>query len=244
MIANYAFVITFLLLSIGSATITTNSVRQFLQKIFGNVEPTPIVLWHGMGDSCCNPLSLGRIEKLLRKNIPNVYIYSVMIGSNVVMDTEHGFFGNVNDQVAELMTVVQALGLYMLCAIVQQVILSAAPKRAVAQRCPVPSMKNLISLGGQHQGVFGLPLCPAKSYICDRVRNLLEWGAYVGFVQNTLVQAQYWHDPLDEATYRQNSIFLADINNERVGFYFFFKTFLITKFMTTSFDDNVVNIQK
>lgn len=62
----------------------------------------------------------------------------------------------------------------------------------MAQRCPFPQMKNLISLGGQHQGVFGLPLCPAESYICDRVRNLLEWGAYVGFVQNAFVSLFYF----------------------------------------------------
>ncbi|EFO28409.2 palmitoyl-protein thioesterase 1 [Loa loa] len=203
------------LLSTGSATITTNSVTEFLRIILGNVEPTPIVLWHGMGDSCCNPLSLGRIEKILKQNIPNVYIYSIMIGSNVVMDTEHGFFGNVNDQVAEVCQSIQKdeklKNGYNSIGFSQ----GAQFLRAVAQRCPIPQMKNLISLGGQHQGVFGLPLCPAESYICDRVRNLLEWGAYVGFVQNTVVQAQYWHDPLDEETYRKSSIFLADINNER-----------------------------
>ena len=30
-----------------------------------------------------------------------------------------------------------------------------------------------------------------------------------------MVQAQYWHDPLDEETYREKSVFLADINNAR-----------------------------
>ncbi|VDM98138.1 unnamed protein product [Onchocerca ochengi] len=155
------------------------------------------------------------MEKLLKQNIPNVYIYSVMIGSNVVTDTEHGFFGNVNDQVAEVCEMIQKdeklKNGYNSIGFSQ----GAQFLRALAQRCPVPPMKNLISLGGQHQGVFGLPLCPAESYICDRVRHLLEWGAYVGFVQNTVIQAQYWHDPLDEATYRESSIFLADINNER-----------------------------
>ena len=32
-----------------------------------------------------------------------------------------------------------------------------------------------------------------------------------------LVQAEYWQDPLDEATYRAKSLFLADINQERVS---------------------------
>lgn len=33
----------------------------------------------------------------------------------------------------------------------------------------------------------------------------------------SLVQAEYWHDPLKEEDYRKNSIFLADINQERVS---------------------------
>ena len=31
-----------------------------------------------------------------------------------------------------------------------------------------------------------------------------------------LVQAEYWHDPLNEDEYRQKSVFLADINQEQV----------------------------
>lgn len=37
------------------------------------------------------------------------------------------------------------------------------------------------------------------------------------WVQDELVQAQYWHDPLNEEKYREHSIFLADINNEKVN---------------------------
>ena len=29
--------------------------------------------------------------------------------------------------------------------------------RAVAQKCPNPPMKNLVTIAGQHQGVFGIP---------------------------------------------------------------------------------------
>lgn len=35
-------------------------------------------------------------------------------------------------------------------------------------------------------------------------------------MQQHLVQATYWHDPLHEDVYRNGSTFLADINNERV----------------------------
>uniref|UniRef100_A0A672KWG2 Palmitoyl-protein thioesterase 1 n=1 Tax=Sinocyclocheilus grahami TaxID=75366 RepID=A0A672KWG2_SINGR len=89
--------------------------------------------------------------------------------------------------------------------------------RAVAQRCPDPPMKNLISVGGQHQGVFGLPRCPGESsHICEWIRKMLNSGAYTDTVQKHLVQAQYWHDPLNDDLYKKHSLFLADINQERV----------------------------
>lgn len=76
-------------------------------------------------------------------------------------------------------------------------------------------MQTLISFGGQHQGVYGLPDCNAAHIICDYIRRLLNYGAYSSWVQNKLVQAQYWHDPLAEDEYRKKSLFMADINNDR-----------------------------
>ena len=32
----------------------------------------------------------------------------------------------------------------------------------------------------------------------------------------SIVQAEYWHDPLKEDEYKAKSVFLADINQERV----------------------------
>lgn len=88
--------------------------------------------------------------------------------------------------------------------------------RALVQQCPEARVKNLITVGGQHQGVFGLPDCPSlTSRGCEYVRKLLNFGAYLGWVQNALVQATYWHDPLNEDLYKAKSTFLAKINNER-----------------------------
>ena len=78
-------------------------------------------------------------------------------------------------------------------------------------------MVNLVSLGGQHQGVYGLPHCPGKSWmLCDLMRRLLNLGAYTKWIQKFLIQAQYWHNPMDEALYKRSSIFLADLNQENV----------------------------
>jgi palmitoyl-protein thioesterase len=42
----------------------------------------------------------------------------------------------------------------------------------------------------------------------------LNYAAYEKWVQDYLVQATYWHDPLHESAYIEKSTFLADINNE------------------------------
>ncbi len=90
-------------------------------------------------------------------------------------------------------------------------------RRAVAQRCPEPPMINLVTLGSQHQGVYGLPRCPGDdSKLCNYVRTLINHGAYKKWIQSFVTPAEYWHDPLDEPLYRKASVFLADINNERV----------------------------
>ena len=54
------------------------------------------------------------------------------------------------------------------------------------QRCGDKlKIHNLISVGGQHQGVFGFPRCPeANETICEEVQKLLSIGAYVKFVQD------------------------------------------------------------
>ncbi|NWZ73921.1 PPT1 thioesterase, partial [Acrocephalus arundinaceus] len=132
-------------------------------------------------------------------------------------DMENSFFMNVNDQVREvcsqLATDPQLQGGYNAMGFSQ----GGQFMRAVAQRCPAPPMLNLISIGGQHQGrVYGFPRCPGESsHVCDWIRKTLDLGAYTKAVQEHLVQAEYWHDPLKEEDYRKNSIFLADINQER-----------------------------
>eukprot|EP00118_Oscarella_pearsei_P024952 m.307196 g.307196 ORF g.307196 m.307196 type:complete len:294 (+) comp42006_c0_seq1:27-908(+) len=180
-------------------------------------DPVPTVLWHGMGDTCCLPFSMGRMKTMIEGKIPGVYVKSIRIGSNEAEDFLFSYFKNVNDQID------------IVCKNI-----SADPKladgfnaigfsqggqfwRAIAQRCPKPRIKNLISIGGQHQGVFGFPRCPGNdSAVCDEVRRLLNLGVYVSGVQDILVQAEYWQDPLNEAEYRSKSVFLADINQENV----------------------------
>nr|CAD7398415.1 unnamed protein product [Timema poppensis] len=190
-----------------------------------------------LGDYCCNPLSLGYIQDMIEKNIPGINVTSLKIGYTIIQlqspdckhshdfilemlifqDIENGYFLNVNTQVERVCKQLAAdpnlKGGYNAIGFSQ----GAQFLRAVAQRCPTPPILNLISIGGQHQGVYGVPDCgyPKHKY-CDYIRKILTHAAYFSWVQKELVQAEYWHDPLKEDEYRQASIFLADINNEKV----------------------------
>merc|ERR1711872_781595 len=193
----------FLLFSVSGSPVDTNKAA-----------PVPVVLWHGMGDSAAG---MKGIESILKENIEGVYVHRIMIGGNVIVDTESGFFRDTNRQVSEVCEMMandpelqdgyNAMGFSQ----------GGQFLRAVAQRCPNPPMHNLISFGGQHQGVYGFPRCPGNnSAICNYVRELLNLGAYNDFVQSFLCQAEYWHDPLNEELYRNKSVFLAEINQENV----------------------------
>ncbi|KAH6945615.1 hypothetical protein HPB50_009299 [Hyalomma asiaticum] len=177
----------------------------------------PIVMWHGLGDSCCNPLSLGGFKNFLEQSIPGVYVNSLRIGANMINEIGNSYFMNINQQVDEACKIIandtNLSGGYNALGFSQ----GSQFLRAVAQRCPEPPMRNLISLGGQHQGVYGLPRCPGESSeLCEYARKLLNLGAYWDVVQDHLVPAQYWQDPFDRQTYIAKSLFLSDINNERV----------------------------
>ncbi|XP_055548589.1 palmitoyl-protein thioesterase 1 isoform X2 [Wyeomyia smithii] len=168
-----------------------------------------------MGDTCCFPFSLGGFKIFLERDL-NVYIKSIKIGNSIVTDYKSGYLIHPNEQVKEVCQQLNndpaltygynAIGFSQ----------GGQFLRALAQRCATPKMNNLITLGGQHQGIFGLPDCPSLSKkSCEKFRQLLNHAAYVHWVQESLVQATYWHNPLNEQAYKEASTFLADINNER-----------------------------
>ena len=51
------------------------------------------------GDVCCNPLSLGSLQKFIEEQIPGIYVVSLKIGDTIREDFENAFLKNANDQV-------------------------------------------------------------------------------------------------------------------------------------------------
>lgn len=49
-----------------------------------SVQVTLMLTRVSTGDSCCNPLSMGAIKKMIEQEIAGIYVLSLMIGKNVV----------------------------------------------------------------------------------------------------------------------------------------------------------------
>ena len=75
-------------------------------------------------------------------------------------------------------------------------------------------MKSIYFLRYHQIYFLGLPNC-FEGFICQALAKAASLGAYFGFVQKNSVQASYWHDPLNEETYRKYNNFIADINQEK-----------------------------
>eukprot|EP00049_Salpingoeca_infusionum_P005639 m.94823 g.94823 ORF g.94823 m.94823 type:complete len:309 (+) comp13028_c0_seq1:231-1157(+) len=178
--------------------------------------PRPTVLWHGMGDTCCLPFSMGAVKKQIEKSIPGIYVKSIEIGNNQIEDELGGFLGNVNNQ---LQTVCDQLANDpQLADGFNAVGFSQGGQflRAYVERCNTPPVYNLVTFGGQHMGVTEIPDCTAtNTTICEIIAELLSMGVYADGVRDYSVQAQYFRSPYEYQKYIDRNIFLADINNER-----------------------------
>uniref|UniRef100_A0A1X7T605 Aldehyde oxidase/xanthine dehydrogenase first molybdopterin binding domain-containing protein n=1 Tax=Amphimedon queenslandica TaxID=400682 RepID=A0A1X7T605_AMPQE len=154
---------------------------------------------------------------VLERLIPGIYIKMVAFGKTPTEDSYNSFFLDSNKQVelaCDLLSSDEMLANGFNAMGFSQ---GSQFLRALVQRCGSVKIYNLISLGGQHNGVYGFPFCPGSSSIlCHLFRRFLGMGTYLSFIQDNLVQAQYWHDPYDEESYALDCEFLSDINQELV----------------------------
>ncbi|GJJ06301.1 hypothetical protein Clacol_000492 [Clathrus columnatus] len=87
--------------------------------------------------------------------------------------------------------------------------------RAYIERFNDPPVHSLITFGSQHMGISKSADCEPGDFLCQSVQRIIRFGVYNSWVQNSIVPAQYFRDPLRIGTYLDSSNFLADINNER-----------------------------
>ncbi|CAH8612809.1 unnamed protein product [Schistosoma intercalatum] len=180
-----------------------------------STEKLPVIIWHGMGDRGTG-MGILKLAKAIQVEIPGTYVKCITTSDSVIQDIEDTYFMPINDQLDYVCRMIHedknlSNGLHMI-GISQ----GGLFVRALVQKCKLSKVGTVVSIGGPQQGIFGIPKCTIDGFIhlCLLMNELLSYGAYIKFIQSHVVQAQYWHDPLEEDVYRKYSQFLADINQE------------------------------
>ncbi|KAI9480433.1 MAG: palmitoyl-protein thioesterase 1-like protein [Benjaminiella poitrasii] len=196
------------------------SLLFFIRFLFAQqqyqVQQKPVVLWHGMGDDCCNAKSMGRVKSLIEERLPNTFIYSVRVGKTIDEDHQSGFFGKIDEQVdmlcQELSMIEELKGGFNAIGFSQ----GGLFLRAYVERCNQPKVHRLITFGSPHAGVSDIPNCMnPNDFTCKWMRTLVQQGVYTSYIQNRVIQAQYYRNPEDQEKYLEKNRFLPILNNEK-----------------------------
>jgi len=177
----------------------------------------PVVLAHGMGDSCFNP-GMKSIVKATTDRL-GVYATCVPTGDHWVSDTINGFLMNMDKSVDEFAKRIKAdpklAGGFNAYGMSQGNNLI----RGYIMKYNDPPVKTFMSICGINAGVAAFPQCspkiPIVGHVCSALGEVLGDLAYLSIVQDILFQANYYRDPekLNHTVYLKNSQ-LAKWNGE------------------------------
>ena len=78
-------------------TLISILLNGFVGKCFATQNPTPVVMYHGMGDTAHG--SLDFVQKFIEQKIPGVYVNSIQMGNNAAEDFYDSYFKPLNEQV-------------------------------------------------------------------------------------------------------------------------------------------------
>ena len=176
------------------------------------VPSLPVVVAHGMGDSCFN----AGMKQITAEAGTRVGAYSVCIptGDNDITDTIYGFLMNMDRSVdvfaekvkanAKLAKGFNAFGLSQGNNLIMGYIKRYHTNPAY------PAVRNFMSICGIQGGV-ATPEChvatPILGSLCEVVAEVLGDFAYDELIQDVLFQANYYRDPmkLNDTKYLANS---------------------------------------
>jgi palmitoyl-protein thioesterase len=231
--------------STGSDASVTSVDRERNLRTGGNPSGTlsastaglPVVLAHGMGDSCFNS-GMQHITEKVSDLLGGVYTVCIPTGDSQSSDTKNGYFLSMDDSVdafaagvaadSNLQQGFHAIGFSQGNNVI----------RGYIAKVNNPAVHTFISVNGVNAGIGAVPYCqpdvlPTQSSahttdglnddtstvqfsMCDLLMEQASRSAYTDFSQKNSFQANYWRDPRPSAvkeyqTYSQ----LAVWNNEQ-----------------------------
>ncbi|CAO3673870.1 unnamed protein product [Rhizopus stolonifer] len=159
---------------------------------------------------------MGRIASLIKTHLgQDTFVHSVKVGHSVDDDHKAGFFGQLDQQLDKVQKELDLIpelkhgfnsvgfsqgGLFL---------------RAFAQKYNQPPVHRLITFGSPHGGVSDIPNCVnPKDFACRLMKTMVRHGVYTDYIQNRVIQAQYYRDPFNVKVYLEKNKFLPYVNNE------------------------------
>ena len=195
-----------------------------------------VVLVHGMGDTCCNPHSLGAIERAIaeregKNNNETSKVISIKFGRNGMSDFISGFIGNA-------FALVEDFGCKQLRRAKEEeeeeegkkidgetIVLGFSQggvfARAMVETCE-DEVNKLITFGSPHSGAWKFPGCDKMESAlsrkwCEYSRKAASKAAYSKTLKSKSVQASYFRDVSDEERFKEygrSGSLLSVINGE------------------------------
>ncbi|CAA19178.2 palmitoyl protein thioesterase/ dolichol pyrophosphate phosphatase fusion protein Pdf1 [Schizosaccharomyces pombe] len=179
----------------------------------GASEQLPVVIWHGLGDTPTS-FTLTEVSQRVQK-LTKGAVYAIRVGDNEFEDIKAGYLGKLEDQLDEVCDLIGnedslSNGFYALGLSQGGLFL-----RALAQTCDAAKIRSLITLGSPHSGINTIPGCSPTNLICKAVvHSILGLGIWHSWIQNHVVQAQYYRTEKQYDKYLENNKFLTHLNNE------------------------------
>jgi len=171
----------------------------------------PVVLIHGIGDSCSND-GMKSIASYFGEKLG---VYAECIESG---DGASSWFSTMKKQeqtaCAKLRANPNFAGKDIDIVGLSQGNLIA---RDLIQNCDFGgSVKRYISIAGPHMGVATIPNCE-KGIFCDAVNSMVKLGIYTSLVQSKIGPANYFKDAKSYKSYLSSCRYLPDLNNEKAA---------------------------
>lgn len=187
----------------------------------------PVVMAHGMGDSCFNDGMQHVVQRISTLLGGDVYSTCIPTGDTVTEDTNNGYFLNMDASVDVFATKVRAdpalaNGFHAMGFSQGNNVI-----RGYIARYNDPPVHTFVSVNGVNAGVGAVPYCRPSAAealssslpqfsMCDLLMEQASRAAYTEYAQQHSFQANYWRDPRESefSTYQKYSQ-LANWNNER-----------------------------
>ncbi len=191
----------------------------------------PVVLAHGMGDSCFND-GMQRVTQRVAQLLgggEDIYTTCIATGKNQQEDTMNGYFLNMDESVDVFAQAVQkderlkagfhAMGFSQGNNVI----------RGYIAKHNNPPVHTFISVNGVNAGIGAVPYCRPSTKdvtsagdatvslpsVCDLLMENASRAAYTKYAQQHSFQANYWRDPRPVAADRYKTFGqLAQWNNE------------------------------